>query len=81
MDANQQQDVRMLIPSCVAAVDVLINGQALSTQAQRSALDIFRDMSAYCPATSKAINYVFARAGRALFQLLSSSDAHTLSYL
>ena len=78
---NQQQEAQILKPFCVAAVDVQFEAQALSTQAQRSALDIFRDMSAYCPATIKAINYVFARAGRALFQLLSSSDAHTLSYL
>ena len=28
----------MLAPSCVAALDILINGQALSTQAQRDAL-------------------------------------------
>ena len=35
----------MVTPSCVAAVDVLINGQALSTQAQRNALTHF----AICP--------------------------------
>ena len=35
----------MLTPSCVAAVDVVIKGQALSTQAQRSALTHF----ATCP--------------------------------
>ena len=45
VDANQQQEVLMLTPSCVAAVGVLINGQALSTQAQRSALTHF----AICP--------------------------------
>ena len=45
MDANQQQDVLMLTTSCVAEVDVLINGQAFSTQAQRSALTHF----AICP--------------------------------
>ena len=45
MDANQQQEVLKLTPSCVAAVGVLINGQALSTQAQRSALTHF----AICP--------------------------------
>ena len=31
----------MRTPSCIAAVDVLINGQALSTQAQRSPLTHF----------------------------------------
>ena len=31
----------MLTPSCVATVDALINGQALSTQFQRSALTHF----------------------------------------
>ena len=31
----------MLTPSCVAAVGVLVNGQALSTQAQRRALTHF----------------------------------------
>ena len=35
----------MLTPSCVAAVDILINGQTLSAQAQRSALTHF----AICP--------------------------------
>ena len=35
----------MLTPSCVAAVSVLINGQALSSQARRSALTHF----AICP--------------------------------
>ena len=45
MDANQQQQVLILTLSCVATVDVLMNGQALSTQAQRSALTHF----AICP--------------------------------
>jgi len=35
---NQQQQVLILTPSCVATVDVLMNGQDLSTQVQRSAL-------------------------------------------
>ena len=41
MDVNQQQQVLILTLSCVATVDVLMNGQALSTQAQRSALTHF----------------------------------------
>ena len=41
VDATREQEVLMLTPSCVAAVDVLINGRALSTQAQRSALTHF----------------------------------------
>ena len=41
VDANHQQKVLMLTPSCVVAVDVLINGQVLSTQAHRSALTHF----------------------------------------
>ena len=47
VDANQQQEVLLLTPSdsCAAAVDVLINGQALPTKAQRSALTRF----AMCP--------------------------------
>ena len=67
VDANQKQEVLTLTPSCVAAVDVLLNGQALSTQAQRIALIHF----AICPPLTcyYYINYVFARAGRALFQV------------
>ena len=36
-----QQEVVMLTPSCVAPVDVLINGQILSIQAHRNALTLF----------------------------------------
>ena len=48
VDTNQplQQEVLIMrTPSCVAAVDVLINGQALPTQVQRSPLTHF----AICP--------------------------------
>ena len=59
----------MRTPSCVAALNfgVLIKGQALSTQAQRSSLThLFRDVSSSCPATINTIDYVFARIGPAL---------------
>ena len=48
VDANQQLQLEVLImrtPLCVAAVDVPMNDQALSTQAQRSPLTHF----AICP--------------------------------
>ena len=45
VEANEQQEVLMTTPSCVAAVDVLINSQAVSTQAQCSAITHF----AVCP--------------------------------
>ena len=64
---TQQQEVLMLIPSCVAAVDVVINGQALSTQAQRSALTHF----AICSLLDLLLLHqlcLWAR-GRALFQV------------
>ena len=65
VDANQQQ-VLKLTPSCAAAVGVLMNGQALSMQALRSALTHFAicllDLQYY-------INCVFAHVGRALFQV------------
>ena len=76
VDENEQQEVLMLTSSCVAAVDVLINGQALSTQAQRSALTHFaiypfldllllHQLRLCC----YYINFVFARVDRALFQV------------
>ena len=57
----------MLTPSFVAAVDVLINGQALFTQTQRSALTHF----AICPLLNLLLlhKFVSARVGRALFQV------------
>ena len=55
----------MLIPSCVAAVDALFNGQPLSTQAQRSA---FAHV-AICPLLDLLLLHVFARVGGALFQV------------
>ena len=59
----------MPTPSRVAAVDVLLNYQALSTQAQRSALIHFaicplRDLLLLIPSITS-----FASVGRALFQV------------
>ena len=47
VDVNQplQQEEVTLTTSCVAAVNVLMNGQALSTQDQRGAFTLF----AICP--------------------------------
>ena len=45
VDANQKKEVLTLTPSYVAAVGVLINGRALSTQTPRSVLTYF----AICP--------------------------------
>ena len=46
-----------------------------STQYSRA----FRDLSPSCPATINTINYVFARVGRALLQVLLSSNAPAFS--
>ena len=56
----------MLTPSCVAAVDVLINDKALSTEAQRSALTHF----AICPLLDLLLLHQLriCRIRRALFQ-------------
>ena len=58
----------MRTQSCVAAVDVLINAQALSKQAQRSPLTHF----AICPLLVLLLSIPsttsFARVGRALLQ-------------
>ena len=69
----------MVKPSCVAAVDVLINGHALFTQAQCSALTHF----AICPLLDLLLHQVClcARWPSSLpGQVLSSSNAHALSY-
>ena len=79
VDANQQQGVLILSPSCVAAVDVLINGHALFTQAQCSALTHF----AICPLLDLLLHQVClcARWPSSLpGQVLPSSNAHALSY-
>ena len=72
----------MRTPSCVAAVDVLINGQALSTQAQHShrCSQTFHDFPPSCLATINAIDYVFARVGRALLRVFPRSNVPALSY-
>ena len=81
VDVNQplqQEFFIMRTPSCVAALNfgVLIKGQALPTQAQRSSLThLFRDVSSSCPATINTIDYVFARIGPALLHVLPSSNA------
>ena len=78
VDANQQE-VLMLTPSCVAAVDVILNVQALSTRAQRSA-----HISRSVPFLTcyYYINCVLACVSRALFQVrfFPTSNAHALSY-
>ena len=69
----------MLTPSCVAAVDALTNGQALSTQAQRSVLTHF----AICPLLDLLLLHQLhcARWPSSLpGQVLPSSNAHALSY-
>ena len=80
VDANQKQEVLTLTPSCVAAVDVLLNGQALSTQAQRIALIHF----AICPPFDLLLLHqlrICARWPSSLpGQVLPSSNAHALSY-
>ena len=70
----------MLTPSCVAAVDALTNGQALSTQAQRSVLTHF----AICPLLDLLLLHQLhcARWPSSLpGQVLPSSNAHALSYM
>ena len=80
VDANQQPEVLMLTPSCVAAVDVLISGQALSTQAQRSALTHF----ATCPLLDLLLPQQLRLSARLPSFLpgqgLPSSNAHALTY-
>ena len=61
----------MVTPSCVAAVDVLINGQALSTQAQRNALTHF----AICPLLDLLLLIPSIKSVRALAKLSSRSGA------
>ena len=67
----------MLTPSCLAAVDVPINGQALSTQA---ALTHF----AICPLFDLLLLHQLRLCPRwpssLPGQVLPSSNAHTLSY-
>ena len=57
----------------------LINGQALSAQAQRSP-ETFCDMSPSCAGTINTIDYMFARVGQALLQKLQVFNAPTRSY-
>ena len=71
VDANQQQEVLKLTPSCVAAADVLINDQALSTQAQRSALTHF----VICPLLDLLLLIPSITSLRALVELFSRSSA------
>ena len=76
---SEQQEVLMLTPSCVAAVDALTNGQALSTQAQRSVLTHF----AICPLLDLLLLHQLhcARWPSSLpGQVLPSSNANALSY-
>ena len=70
VDANQQPEVLMLTPSCVAAVDVLISGQALSTQAQRSALTHF----ATCPLLDLLLPLYHKSGLLGLYAALTMSD-------
>ena len=65
----------MLTPSCVAAVDVLVNGQALSTQAQRGALTHFAicpllDLLLFTPSITslRALAELSSRSGSSMFQ-------------
>ena len=69
----------MPTPSCVAAVDVLINDHALSTQAQRGALTHF----AICPLLDRLLHQLrlCSRWPSSLpGQVLPNSNAHALSY-
>ena len=68
----------MLTPLCVAVVDVLINGQALSTQAQRSTLTHF----AICPLLDLLLLHQLRLCARWPLpgQVLPSPYAHALSY-
>ena len=70
----------MLTSSCVAAVDVLINGQALSTQAQRSDLT----HSAICPLLALLLLIQSITSLRALpelsYRCFQVSNALSLSY-
>ena len=71
----------MLTPLCVAAVDFLINAQALFTQAQRSALTHF----AMCPLLDLLLLHQLLRLctrwpSSLPGQVLPSSKAHALSY-
>ena len=63
-----QREVLVVTPWRVAATDALINGKALFTLAQRSALAQFAICPLpSCPATINTIDYVFARVDGALF--------------
>ena len=75
VDANQQQEVLLVTPLCVAAADVLINGQALSTQAQRGALTHFEicpllDLLLFIPPITSlcALAKLSCRSGVSKFQ-------------
>ena len=82
MDANQplQQEVIARTSSCMAVVNVQINGQALSTRAQRSAFTLF----AIGPLLERLLLHqlrLCARLPSSLpGQALPSSNAHALSY-
>ena len=68
----------MFTPSCVAAVDALVNGQVISTQAQRSALTHF----AICPLLDLLLLKHQLRFCARCFpgKVRPSSNAHALSY-
>ena len=80
VDVNQQVEVRMLAPSCIAAVEVLINGQALSSHAQRSAFTNF----AICSLLDLLLLHQLRLCARwpssPPGQVLPSSNAYALSY-
>ena len=71
----------MLTPSCVAAVRALINGQALSTQAQRNAYTRFGICPLFVLLLLISSITLCARWPSSLpGQVLPSSNAHALSY-
>ena len=72
VDVNQQQEDLVLTPSCVVAIGVQINRQALSsTQSQRSALTHF----AICPLLDLLLLIPSITSLRALAELSSRSGA------